>query len=430
MLSWLGPSSSSMTTRASGRVRVHCSRLKVSTSSAKPPTGLQRSNRCGVCARRWSSLMCSCRVWTGSGWPSGLRRSGPPRPSSSSSSRGRGAFRSRLAASTARGFITKAEFSGRLERRAHVTLLQVAGDLSAGLALLSAGTVAWIRARDSRTGPLLVLAGASWLAGDVAGLLIYAHRGPLVHALLTFPTGCTRSKPTLVVIVLAYIDGLVPTVAREPWTTVALMVAVVCAAASRWAGSHGADRRDRGVAVACAAAVAAPLLLALIGRLTGSETDDLATALYDAAMVFTAVALAVGVASRPLGALGDHRARRGSRRQSGATGPAGRALRAVGDPRSRDSLPGGPGLGRRVGAAGGAPVSGAGRADASSPSSRTAGRSLRRVLHDPTALRDATLAQSVIAAVRIGPGERAAPSRRRHSHARGGGITSPARRGR
>ena len=98
-----------------------------------------------------------------------------------------------------------------------MTVVQVAGDLAAGLALLSAGAVAWTRVRDSRTGPLLALAGATWLAGDVTGVLIYAHRGPLVHALLTFPTGRTRSKPLVVVIVLAYIDGLIPAVAREPW---------------------------------------------------------------------------------------------------------------------------------------------------------------------------------------------------------------------
>ena len=72
-----------------------------------------------------------------------------------------------------------------------------------------------------------MLAGATWLAGDVSGALVFAHRGPLVHALLTFPTGRTRSKPTMVVIALAYVDGLVPAVAREPWTTIALMVAVV-----------------------------------------------------------------------------------------------------------------------------------------------------------------------------------------------------------
>ena len=74
-----------------------------------------------------------------------------------------------------------------------MTPAQVAADLSAGLALLLAGAVAWTRMRDSRTGPLLLLAGATWLAGDVWGALVYAHRGPLVHALLTFPTGRTRS---------------------------------------------------------------------------------------------------------------------------------------------------------------------------------------------------------------------------------------------
>ena len=177
-----------------------------------------------------------------------------------------------------------------------MTLAQAAGDLGAGLAMLSAGVAAWNRARDSRTGPLLVLAGLTWLAGDLVGALVYAHRGPLVHALLTFPTGRTRSKPTIVVIVATYVDGLVPAVARDSWTTVALMMAVVGVASSR-AASKGVERQARRVAAACAAGVAVPLVLASLGRLRGSEIDVLATWAFEAAIILTAVALAVELLS-------------------------------------------------------------------------------------------------------------------------------------
>ena len=285
------------------------------------------------------------------------------------------------------------------EPGARVTPAQVAGDLIAGLALLSAGVVAWIRARDSRTGPLLVLAGATWLAGDVSGSLVYAHRGPLVHALLTFPTGRTRSKPTIVVIALAYVDGLIPAVARDPWTTIALMAAVVAVAASRSA-SNVAERAARRLAAACAAAVAAPLVLASIGRLTGSETDVLATWLYEAAIVLTAIALAVDLLA-------------GRSVRSATTGlvvhladrQEPRALRdalsrAVGDPAleiayrvDQDWVDE---AGQPVRAAG----SGAQRGARRHPR-RGRGTPVAALLHDPAALRDATLAQSVIAAVRL-----------------------------
>ena len=31
--------------------------------------------------------------------------------------------------------------------------------------------------------------GVTWFAGDVSSALLYAHRGPLVHLLLTYPSG-------------------------------------------------------------------------------------------------------------------------------------------------------------------------------------------------------------------------------------------------
>lgn len=176
-------------------------------------------------------------------------------------------------------------------------LAEAAGDLTAGAALMTAGIVTWARERHSRTGALLVLAGLTWLAGDVAATLVHAHRGPLVHVLLTFPSGRTRSKPIMAVIAAAYVDGLVPAVARLPWLTLALMAAVIAAAAWRWAAAHGVERRARLVPSVCAAVVAAPLMLAAIGGLTGFETYAVATWTYDAAIVLTAGALAVDLLS-------------------------------------------------------------------------------------------------------------------------------------
>jgi hypothetical protein len=103
-----------------------------------------------------------------------------------------------------------------LELAAGVTLAEAAADLAAGLALLVAGAAMWARAPRSATGQLLMLAGAVWLAGDAWSALVYAHRGPLVHALLTYPSGRTRSPLILAVIAVAYFDKLVPKVAHSP----------------------------------------------------------------------------------------------------------------------------------------------------------------------------------------------------------------------
>jgi len=73
-------------------------------------------------------------------------------------------------------------------------LPEAAADLAAGLALLTGGAAAWARRPRTRSGPVLMLAGATWFAGDLSGALVYAHRGPLVHVLLSYPGGRVRSR--------------------------------------------------------------------------------------------------------------------------------------------------------------------------------------------------------------------------------------------
>ena len=69
-----------------------------------------------------------------------------------------------------------------------------AGDLAAGLALLGCGAAAWTRRPGAGAGPLMLLSGFAWFAGDLSSALLYAHRGPLVHLLLTYPSGRTSSR--------------------------------------------------------------------------------------------------------------------------------------------------------------------------------------------------------------------------------------------
>jgi signal transduction histidine kinase len=178
-----------------------------------------------------------------------------------------------------------------------VTAPEAAADLAAGLALLAAGAATWARASRSRTGPLLALAGSAWLAGDVWSGLVYAHRGPLVHALLTYPSGRTRSRLTIAVIALAYVDGLVPELARAPGATIALVVAVVAAAAWRCWGARGLERRVRMVPLGCALVVGSTLVLAAVGRAADLGTGDFAAWVYNAAIVLTAGTLAADLLS-------------------------------------------------------------------------------------------------------------------------------------
>ena len=78
-----------------------------------------------------------------------------------------------------------------------------AGDLAAGLALLIGGAVSWTRRPRAGAGPLMVVTGLAWFAGDLSSALLYAYRGPLVHVLLTYPSGRTSSRVALLVIAAA-----------------------------------------------------------------------------------------------------------------------------------------------------------------------------------------------------------------------------------
>jgi signal transduction histidine kinase len=280
-----------------------------------------------------------------------------------------------------------------------VTFAEGAADIAAGAALLAAGALVWARARQSGTGPLLVLAGASWLAGDLSDALVYAHRGPLVHALLTYPSGRTRSAPTVAVICLAYVDGLVPGIARSPWVTIALMTAVVVAAAWRWSGARGVERRARAVPLACAGALGGVLALAALSRLTEAGGDAAATWVYEGTIALTAGALAADLLS----------ARSARAAAAGlvvdlAVAQEPQALRAalartVGDPaleiayRVDESWV--DETGQRVDLP-----------DEDSPGKVISvveddGRPVAALVHDPASLRDETLARSVAAAVRL-----------------------------
>src|SRR5829696_4810944 len=166
-----------------------------------------------------------------------------------------------------------------------------AGDLAAGLALLGGGAVAWTRRPRAGAGSLMVVSGLTWFAGDLSSALLYAHRGPLAHLLLTYPSGRTPSGVTLLVIAVAYADGLVPDVARSEWMTLALMGAVVLVAAARHRAIGGAERRARAAALACAALLSAALVFAALTRLFDAGTDTAAVWVLYGAVVAIACGL-------------------------------------------------------------------------------------------------------------------------------------------
>ena len=179
------------------------------------------------------------------------------------------------------------------EQAAGPGMPDAAGDLVAGLALLVGGAAAWAWRPGSRSGPLSVLAGVAWFAGDLTDILLYAHRGPLVHLLLSYPSGRVGSRAATVVIGAAYVDGSVPELARSEWPTIALAGAAVTVAVWRHRTAGGLERRARAAALAGAVMIGGTLALAASARLAGADLDATAAWTYYAAVAVTAVGLSV-----------------------------------------------------------------------------------------------------------------------------------------
>jgi signal transduction histidine kinase len=276
-----------------------------------------------------------------------------------------------------------------------------AGDLVAGLALLGGGTVAWVRRARGGCARLMVLAGAAWFAGDVFNTLLYAHRGPLAHLLLAYPSGRVSSRAVRAVVGVAYVDGLVPGIARSVWVTVALMAAIVVAAGARYRAAAGAERRARAVAFAAALTIGGALAFAALARISDANADAVALWAYYVAVAVTGVGLTADLLwgrwtrAAVTGLVIDL----GARHEPQALRAA--LARTLGDPRLQVAyrVAGADGWVDEIGRPVALPLGGAPGRGVTFV--YEAGDAVAALVHDPAALADGELAASVAAAARL-----------------------------
>src|SRR5918994_1260533 len=99
-------------------------------------------------------------------------------------------------------------------------------DLLVGWTFIAAGLVAWVRRPQSGTGALMVVTGFTWFLGNFASAdirpvawlgtqALYLHRGPLIHAVLSFPSGRVSSRLDRGAVVVGYIVAAVAPVSRN-----------------------------------------------------------------------------------------------------------------------------------------------------------------------------------------------------------------------
>src|SRR5262245_34915363 len=161
---------------------------------------------------------------------------------------------------------------------------QTVADLATGWTILGCGLWGWAQRPDQRCWPLLAAAGLGWFAGNFAGgdLLLYAHRGLMVHAVVVGSR--TRSKLAPAAIVLGYGDVVAAGGSLGAATTIAVAVALVVVAAA----STGFFLESL-VALAAGFGIAG---FTASANLSAGEVDYA----YEAALVASALLLVAGAA--------------------------------------------------------------------------------------------------------------------------------------
>jgi signal transduction histidine kinase len=167
----------------------------------------------------------------------------------------------------------------------------VVADGVVGLVLLSAAGGAWHRRPDSLVGPLMGLAGLTWFAGNFWPALLFLHRGPLVHLLLSYPSGRLRWWPARATVAGAYLTAAVEPLARNDGATLVLSALVAAASLVAYRRASGTARRAGVPALVAAVAFAGVLALGATNRLAGWEIDRGMLWAYDSVVAGVVVVL-------------------------------------------------------------------------------------------------------------------------------------------
>jgi signal transduction histidine kinase len=190
-------------------------------------------------------------------------------------------------------------------------------DLLTGWTIVTCGMLAWRQQPESRSGALLVACGFAWFAANfapsvrgladqwpplatVAAALVYLHRGFLMHAIVTYPTGRIGSRLGGATVMLGYAACFVPAIWRSNGLTVAAMAGF---AVATWTIT---DRASRDGATAArlarlaALGLSAVLVTGSIARFVDPTVEVVGFSLfaYEVSLVAVSIGLSLGLRSR------------------------------------------------------------------------------------------------------------------------------------
>ena len=174
-------------------------------------------------------------------------------------------------------------------------------DLAVGWTFLACGLLAWSGRPESHAGPLMVATGVTWFLGNFDARLLYLHRGPLVHCVLSYPDGRLTSGLERTATVLGYATAVAWPVGESELATIVIAVVVVAVALRGYVDAVGRDRRARVPGLQAALMLGAVMTLTAAARLVfpAGDANELGLVAYEAALCGIAIGFLVGLLRAP-----------------------------------------------------------------------------------------------------------------------------------
>jgi len=185
-------------------------------------------------------------------------------------------------------------------------------DLAVGWTFIDCGLIdAWKRP-ESRIGWLMVATGFTWFLGNfaevdvpaiawIAAHAVYLHRGPLVHLLLGYPSGRTRSRMTRGAIAVGYAVAIITPLWRNEVTTILLTGLLVIVSTYGYVRSVGWLRRARRIALTAVVGLSLVVAVTAGARLLLPPGDASfpSLLLYEVTLCLIAAGLLSGLLTAP-----------------------------------------------------------------------------------------------------------------------------------
>jgi len=183
-------------------------------------------------------------------------------------------------------------------------------DLIVGWTFIGCGLIVAARRPDSRSGTLLTVTGFTWFLGNFAEVnadfvawmaahAVFVHRGPLVHLILTYPSGRVSSPVSRAAVGVGYTAALVTPVWDTEVATFILSVLLIAVTAREYVRAIGRQRRARVLSIWAAAGLGLVLVGGAVARLTLPPSDVGTPALlgYELMLLIVAGVLFAGLVS-------------------------------------------------------------------------------------------------------------------------------------